>query len=119
MKFYKKNTKKIKFILIGNYYMTGYNEYNEYYKFYSKRCGLYSSPEKEKINVRYYESSSIEDTNGIIEKYSLEDKTGKEIQNVLNSNGIHFEKLLKLSCIYNDWFLYKSDQIIGASINLL
>ena len=52
-------------------------EYYEYYKFYSKRCGIYSSSEKDKINVRYYESSTIEDTNGIIEKYSLEDKTGK------------------------------------------
>ena len=75
------------------------------YKFYSKRCGIYSSPEKEKINNRYYESSSLEDTDGFIEKYNLEDKTGKEIQIILNSNGLRFDKLLKLSTIYNDWFL--------------
>ena len=74
---------------------------------------------KKNINVRYYESSSIEDSNGIIKKYSLEDKSGKEIQLFLNSNGINFEKLLKISTIYNDWYLYKSDQVIGTCINLL
>ena len=89
------------------------------YKFYSKRCGIYSSPEKEKINVRYYESSPIEDSEGIIEQYSLEDKNGKDIQNILNTNGIRFEKLLKLSTIYNDWFLYRTDQVIGTTINLV
>lgn len=89
------------------------------YKFYSKRCGIYSSYEKEKINVRYYESSPVEDLEGIIEKYSLEDKNGKDIQNILCSNRINFEKLLKLSNIYNDWFLYRTDQVIGTTINLV
>ena len=89
------------------------------YKFYSKRCGIYSVEEKEKINVRYYESSVIEDENNIIDKYSLEDKTGKEILTFLSSNGINFQKLLKLSTIYNDWYLYKSEQVIGTCINLV
>uniref|UniRef100_A0A6C0LG39 Uncharacterized protein n=1 Tax=viral metagenome TaxID=1070528 RepID=A0A6C0LG39_9ZZZZ len=89
------------------------------YRFYSRRCGIYSVEEKDKINVRYYESSIIEDENNIINKYSLEDKSGKEILTFLSSNGIYNEKLLKLSTIYNDWYLYKSDQVIGTSINLV
>ena len=89
------------------------------YKFYSKRCGLYEVEEKEKINVRYYESSVLEDENNIINKYSLTDKTGKEIQFILTSNDINYEKLLKLSIIYHDWYLYKSDQVIGTCINLV
>ena len=39
------------------------------YKFYSVRCGMYSLEEKDKINVRYYESSVIEDENNVIDKY--------------------------------------------------
>ena len=89
------------------------------YKFYSVRCGMYSLEEKDKINVRYYESSVIEDENNVIDKYSLEDKTGKEILTFLSSNGINFPKLLKLSTIYNDWYLYKSNQVIGTCINLV
>ena len=61
------------------------------YKFYSVRCGMYSLEEKDKINVRYYESSVIEDENNVIDKYSLEDKTGKEILTFLSSNGINFQ----------------------------
>ena len=89
------------------------------YKFYSAKCGMYSSEKKDEINVRYYESSVIEDENNIIEKYSLDDKSGKEILTILNSNGIHFPKLLRLSNIYNDWYLYKSDQVIGTCNNLV
>ena len=89
------------------------------YKFYSVRCGMYLLEEKDKINVRYYESSVIEDENNIIDKYSLEDKTGKEILTFLSSNGINFPKLLKLSTIYNVWYLYKFDQVIGTCINLV
>ena len=86
------------------------------YKLFSVRCGIYSEEEKDKITVRYYESSIIEDENNIIDKYSLEDKTGKEILNFLTSNKINFPKL---SAIYNDWYLYKSNQIIGTCSNLV
>ena len=80
------------------------------YKFYSIKCSLNNT------KLRYYESSPIEDINKIILKYKLEDKSGKEIQNIINTNGIQYEKLLKLSIIYNDWYLYKTDNIIGTTI---
>ena len=81
------------------------------YKFYNKRIGIYTLSEKQKNYIRYYESSQILDSKGIIEKYSLEDKNGKEIQNILGLNEIQFEKLLQLSIIYHDWFLYRIDKI--------
>ena len=53
-------------------------------------------------------SSIIEDNSGVIEKYSMENKTGKQIIEIINTNGIQFEKLLKLCHIYNDWYLYST-----------
>ena len=92
---------------------------SNYYKFYSKKCGIYSSPEKNNINIRYYESSSIEDIDEIIKRHKLEYKSGKEIEFFLNFNNINFEKLLKFSIIFNDWYLYKSDQVMGTTVYLL
>jgi hypothetical protein len=75
------------------------------YKFYSKKIEHNNNLDKRPI----HESSNIIDTNDIIRIYELTSKSGKEIQLFLNKNGIKFEKLLKLSTIYNDWYLYSCD----------
>lgn len=89
------------------------------YKFYSKQCGMYSEEEKDKINVRYYESSSFGDKDDIIKTYNLINKTGKEIQSIICKENIQFEKLLKLCSIYHDWYLYSENQVIGTCISLI
>ena len=77
------------------------------YKFYSKKIENNNLNSLDKRPI--HESSIINDVNDIICIYGLTNKSGKEIQFFLSKNGIQFEKLLKLSTIYNDWYLYSCD----------
>lgn len=80
------------------------------YKFYSKKIENNNLENLNTLDKRpIHESSIINDVNDIIRIYGLTNKSGKEIQLFLNKNGIQFEKLLKLSTIYNDWYLYSCD----------
>ena len=77
------------------------------YKFYSRKIENNNLNNLDKRPI--YESSIINDVNDIIRIFELTSKSGKEIQLFLSKNGIQFEKLLKLSTIYNDWYLYSCD----------
>ena len=80
------------------------------YKFYSKKIENNNLENLNTLDKRpIHESSIINDVNDIIRMYGLTNKSGKEIQLFLSKNGIQFEKLLKLSTIYNDWYLYSYD----------
>lgn len=80
------------------------------YKFYSKKIENNNLENLNTLDKRpIHESSIINDVNDIIRIYGLTNKSGKETQLFLNKNGIQFEKLLKLSTIYNDWYLYSCD----------
>ena len=80
------------------------------YKFYSKKIENNNLENLNTLDKRpIHESSIINDVNDIIRIYGLTNKSGKEIQFFLSKNGIQFEKLLKLSTIYNDWYLYSYD----------
>ena len=80
------------------------------YKFYSKKIENNNLNNLDNLDKRpIHESSIINDVNNIIRIYGLTNKSGKEIQLFLNKNGIQYEKLLKLSTIYNDWYLYSCD----------
>ena len=89
------------------------------YSFYSRYSGYSISEEDDKAIIKYYQSKIFKDYDNIIEKYSLEDKTGKQIQNILLSNNCKCNYLYKMSKIYDNWYLYKSDNIIGYSQNLV
>ena len=98
------------------------------YKFYSKRRGLNYSSQTNTQLIRCYESSPFEDTQNIISKYSLQDKSGNCILNELkklnefkNNKEIteKITELLKLSKIYYDWYLYPDGTDIGITYNLL
>ena len=100
------------------------------YKFYSKRCGLNYSSQTNTQLIRCYESSPFEDTQNIISKYSLQDKSGNCILNELNEldelnilNKFQYNpeitELFKLSKIYYDWYLYPDGTDIGITYNLL
>ena len=70
------------------------------------------------IPVRTFYTDIIEDTQKIIDSFNLYGLTGHDIIKILNKNNIKHKKLLELSRIYGNWYLYDKDTEIYSSLSL-